>query len=110
MILVVAEQRDGALNRASWEAIAAAQQMGGPVNVAVAGGDVAAVAGELAAADVAEVIALESAALALYTPDGFVAALAALSAAEAPSHILCATSSRRWRLVSIARSPPIAPG
>ena len=30
MIFVVAEQQDGALNRASWEAIAAAQQMGAP--------------------------------------------------------------------------------
>jgi hypothetical protein len=27
MILVVAEQKDGKLNRASWEAIAAAQQL-----------------------------------------------------------------------------------
>jgi len=37
MILVVAEQRDGALNRASWEAAAAAQQMGGPVKIVVLG-------------------------------------------------------------------------
>ena len=29
MILVIAEQRDGTLNRASWEAIAAAQQLAG---------------------------------------------------------------------------------
>ena len=29
MILVVAEQKDGKLNRASWEAIAAAQQLAG---------------------------------------------------------------------------------
>ena len=29
MILVIAEQRDGKLNRASWETIVAAQQMGG---------------------------------------------------------------------------------
>ena len=43
MILVIAEQRDGALNRASWEAVAAAQQLaaGQPVAVAIAGGDVA---------------------------------------------------------------------
>ncbi|HEX5070943.1 MAG TPA: electron transfer flavoprotein subunit alpha/FixB family protein [Vicinamibacterales bacterium] len=88
MILVVAEQRGGALNRASWEAIAAAQQMGGPVKVAVAGQGVAAVAGELAAADVSEVIALEHAALAEYTADGFVQAFAALMAAESPAHVL----------------------
>jgi len=88
MILVVAEQKDGTLNRASWEAVAAAQQMGGPVKVAVAGGSVAGAAGVLAAADVAEVVALEHAALAIYTPDGFVQALAAFVAAEAPAHVI----------------------
>ena len=90
MILVIAEQRDGALNRASWEAIAAAQQAGEPVKVVVAGGDVAAAAKELAGADVAEVIALQDPALAMYTPDGFVAALEALIAAEQPSLVFFA--------------------
>jgi electron transfer flavoprotein alpha subunit len=85
MILVVAEQRDGALNRASWEAIAAAQQMGDAVKVVVAGSGVEAVAKTLASADVEEVIALEDGALAMYTPDGFVAALEALVSAEQPS-------------------------
>ena len=88
MILVVAEQRDGALNRASWEAVAAAQQMGGPVKVVVLGAGLGATAGELAAADVAEVIALEHEALNGYTADGFVQALAALIAAESPSHVV----------------------
>jgi electron transfer flavoprotein alpha subunit len=78
-VLVVAEQREGKLNRASWEAIAAAQAAGaGDIRVAVAGRDVGAVASELAAADVAEVIALQHAALEHYTADGFVLALAAL--------------------------------
>ena len=90
MILVMAEQRDGALNRASWEAVAAAQQAGEPVKVVVAGGDVAAVAKELAAADVAEVIALQDPAVAMYTPDGFVAALEAVIAAEPPSLVFFA--------------------
>ena len=48
MILVVAEQKDGKLNRASWEAIAGAQQLapiaGAPgVSVVVAGSNVNAV-------------------------------------------------------------------
>ncbi|MEX2270152.1 MAG: electron transfer flavoprotein subunit alpha/FixB family protein [Vicinamibacterales bacterium] len=90
MILVVAEQRDGALNRASWEAIAAAQQSGEPVKVVVAGDGVSAIASDLASADVAEVIALEDNALAMYTPDGFVAALEALIAAEQPSLVFFA--------------------
>jgi electron transfer flavoprotein alpha subunit len=78
VILVVAEQKDGRLNRASWETIAAAQQLSGgamPIKVAVAGQNVSAVAGELAAAAVAEVIAVDHAALAQYTPDAFVQAL-----------------------------------
>jgi electron transfer flavoprotein alpha subunit len=88
MILVVAEQKEGALNRASWEAIAAAQQMGEPVKIAVLGAGVGSVAAELAAADVAEVIALEHEALGAYTADGFVQALAAVIAADSPSHVV----------------------
>jgi electron transfer flavoprotein alpha subunit len=77
MILAIAEQRGGALNRASWEAIAAAQQAAGadPLVVLVLGGDVRASAAELAAARAAEVVAVEHASLAAYTSDGYVAAL-----------------------------------
>lgn len=88
VILVVAEQRDGVLNRASLEAIAAAQSMGADVKVVVPCGPGAAIAAELSAAAVAEVIALEHDALAAYTADGFVQALAALVAAESPSHVV----------------------
>jgi electron transfer flavoprotein alpha subunit len=84
MILVIAEQRDGKLNRASWETIAAAQQAGGPVKIALAGGGIDAAASELAAADVAEVIAVDAAALNDYTADGYVMAVAALIEAEKP--------------------------
>jgi electron transfer flavoprotein alpha subunit len=87
MILVVAEQRDGTLNRASWEAIAAAQALGDEVKIAVAGSGVDALAGELAAAEAAEVIAVDAAALAAYTADGYVLALAALITEEQPSHV-----------------------
>ena len=80
MILVIAEQRDGALNRASWEAIAAAQQLAGeaPVTVAVAGAGAAQAAAELAAADVRDVVAIASPALEQYTADGWVLGHAAL--------------------------------
>ena len=90
MILVIAEQRDGKLNRASWEAIAAAQQAGSPVKVALAGSGIEGLAAELAAADVTEVIAIESPALADYTADGFVLALAEVITAESPSHVFFA--------------------
>jgi electron transfer flavoprotein alpha subunit len=76
LILVVAEQRGGTLNRASWESIAAAQQLGQPVSIAVIGGPGSSVAGELAGAQVQEVVAIDAPALEPYTPDGFTAALA----------------------------------
>jgi electron transfer flavoprotein alpha subunit len=85
MILVVAEQRDGRLNRATWEAVAAAQKAGGPVTIAVLGSDVDGVAAELAAADVAGVLVVASPALAEYTADGYVAALASLIEREKPA-------------------------
>ncbi len=88
MVLVVAEQKDGVVNRASWEALAAAQQMGDSITVVLPGASVAGPAAELAAADVSGVVALEHDALGVYTPDGFVAALAAFITAEAPSHVV----------------------
>ena len=75
MILVVAEQRAGKLNRASWESVAAAQQLGQPVTIAVLGSSIAAVAAEIAAAEVQDVVTIDAPALAGYTPDGFTAAL-----------------------------------
>ena len=92
MILVIAEQRDGALNQASLETVAAAQQMSdlvqGPVKVVLAGGSVSGLSGVLAAADIAEVLTVESEALATYTVDGFVDALAQVIAAEGPDLVL----------------------
>jgi electron transfer flavoprotein alpha subunit len=90
MVLVVAEQRDGILSRASWEVVAAAQQLAGgaPVKVAILGAAVEPAARELAGADVAEVLQVEAAALEPYTPDGFVQALAALLEAEPPRLVL----------------------
>jgi electron transfer flavoprotein alpha subunit len=64
--------------------------MGGGVKVAVVGAEaaVSTTAGELAAADVVEVIALGHDALAAYTPDGFVQACAGVIAVESPSHVI----------------------
>jgi len=87
VILVVAEHRDGKLNRATLETIAAAQSAGGPVKVAVLGAAVDAVAKELAAADVAEVLMVDDGALKEYTADGFVLALAQLIGAEKPERV-----------------------
>jgi len=90
MILVIAEHSDGKLNRASWEAVAAAQQTGDPVTIALPGANVTGLAAELAAAQVEEVIALQHEVLGTYTADGYVLALEALLAAEGPSHVFLA--------------------
>ena len=88
MTLVIAEQRGGVLNPATWETLAAAQQMHAPVTVAVVGARVQDLAAELAAADVAEVLVVEHEALEPYTPDGFVAALAQVVETTGPERVL----------------------
>jgi electron transfer flavoprotein alpha subunit len=90
VILIVAEQKDGRLNRASWETIAAAQLLAGgraPITVALLGASVQEAAAELAAADVAAVWAVSHEALGTYTPDAHVAALSAVIGELAPSHV-----------------------
>ena len=90
MILVVAEQRGGRLNRASWEAIAAAQQVapGELPTVALLGSNVERQAAELAAARVREVVRIEHPALEHYTPDGFTAALQTVLEPLAPELVI----------------------
>ena len=78
-ILVVVEQREGKLNRVSWETISAGQTIaaatGWTLEAAVVGSGVAAIAGEVAAKKVAKVYAIESPKLEPYTPDAFAHAL-----------------------------------
>ena len=78
-ILVVVEQREGKLNRVSWETIVAGQAMaaqsGWTLEAAVVGSNVAAIAAEVAATKVAKVYNIESPKLDRYTPDAFVHAL-----------------------------------
>jgi electron transfer flavoprotein alpha subunit len=92
MILVIAEQRDGKLNRASWETVAAAQQLAeataSPVTVLVPGVNAGTVAQELAAAEVHDVVTLSHAGLEPYTPDGYTAVLQAAVAHLSPRYVL----------------------
>ena len=92
MILVIAEQRQGVLNRASSEAIAAAQALGGglPIKVAVLGESVGGVAQELARTDVAEVLVAAHGALGTYTPDAFTMAAQSIIAATTPAFVVLA--------------------
>ncbi|MGC2208857.1 MAG: electron transfer flavoprotein subunit alpha/FixB family protein [Candidatus Korobacteraceae bacterium] len=93
-ILVIAEQREGKLNRVSLETIAGAQalakQTGWTVEAAVVGGAGIenGAAAELAKTAVAKVYAIEAASLERYTPDGFVAALKAFIEAHRPRLVL----------------------
>ncbi|MGE4055092.1 MAG: electron transfer flavoprotein subunit alpha/FixB family protein, partial [Vicinamibacterales bacterium] len=94
MILVVAEARNGRLNRASWEAVAAAQQMAGigsdEVSIVLPGAGPATseTAGELSAAKVHEVVAVEHAVLEMYTADAYTAALQTVIAQLSPSAVV----------------------
>jgi electron transfer flavoprotein alpha subunit len=90
MILVVAEHRGGKLNRATWEAIAAAQQLAGgqPVAIAVLGSNVVSIAADVAAAQAQEVVTIDNPALEPYTPDGFTAALQQAIDQLTPSTVL----------------------
>lgn len=78
-ILVVVEQREGKLNRVSWETLtggqALAAETGWTLEAAVAGSGVSGIANEVAGKKVAKVYDIESGRLEPYTPDAFVAAL-----------------------------------
>jgi len=91
-ILVIAEQREGKLNRVSWETLTAGQALaadtGWTLEAAVAGGSVGDFARELAAKSVANVYAAESPKLDPYTPDAFAAALKQLIESKQPKLVL----------------------
>ncbi|HLX83735.1 MAG TPA: electron transfer flavoprotein subunit alpha/FixB family protein [Terriglobales bacterium] len=74
-ILVIVEQREGKLNRVSWETIAAGQAIasstGWALEAAVVGSGVAAIAAEISAKKLGKVYDVESAKLEPYTPDAF---------------------------------------
>src|SRR6185436_20777886 len=81
-ILVFIEHRNGALNKTSLEAIAAAQELGSqlqqPVSAVLPGSDVSAPAQEIASHDLAKVITVSHEKLADYTPDGYTDAMEAV--------------------------------
>jgi len=91
-ILVVVEQREGKLNRVSWETLTAGQaiaaQTGWPLEAAVAGSGIGNLAAEVAGKKVAKVYALESSKLEPYTPDAFAYALKQFLSARQPRLVL----------------------
>ncbi len=91
-ILVIVEQREGKLNRVSWETLAAGQALaaetGWTLEAAVVGGNVAKFANEVAAKKVAKVYAIESPKLDPYTPDAFTAGLKQFLSSKQPKLVL----------------------
>ena len=89
-ILVIVEQREGKLNRVSWETITAGQAIaaatGWALEAAVVGA--ASVAGEIATKKVAKVYSIESPKLEPYTPDAFAAGLKQFLTSKQPKLVL----------------------
>jgi electron transfer flavoprotein alpha subunit len=91
-ILLITEQREGQWHKTSFETLAAAQQIAaetiGRLTAVVIGKGVAALAGELAANKVDEVLLVEHELLAAYTPDGYTFALQQAIASAKPDLVL----------------------
>lgn len=91
-ILAIVEQREGKLNRVSWETLTGAQAIGAEtgwtIEALVLGSGVKDIAEEVAAKKVAKVYDLESANLAMYTPDAYVYALKQFIAEHKPKLVL----------------------
>src|ERR1700761_9141957 len=91
-ILVVVEQREGKLNRVSWETVAAAQaiaaETGATIEAAVFGGGIGSIAQEVAGKKLSKVYAIESEKLTKYEPDSVVAALKDFITQKKPTLVL----------------------
>lgn len=87
MIVVVAEHHLGRVTPASLEAIAAAGTMGRDVHVVVVSDD-GTIAAALASVAIAGIVCLRHAELADYTPDAFIAALAAWLPTVPVTHVV----------------------
>jgi electron transfer flavoprotein alpha subunit len=91
-ILVVVEQREGKLNRVSWETITAGQAIaaatGWALEAAVVGSGVNSIASEVAGKKVAKVYDIESPKLEPYSPDAFAAGLKQFLESRQPKLVL----------------------
>ena len=92
MILVVLELNSGEWHRMSWETLAAGQQLGSalgvPVEAAVLGHGVTALAAQAAANNLSKIWAVEHPLLDAYTADGYTAALEQLIRQTQPTLVL----------------------
>ncbi len=92
-ILVFVEQREGAFNKTSFEAVAAAQGLGAALGqpvVAVVFSTVAALAQEIAGFDVGKIVSVENSKLNVYTPDAYADAMEQAVRALDPQYVIMA--------------------
>jgi electron transfer flavoprotein alpha subunit len=91
-VWVVVEQREGAIGRISWEAVAAAKFLGAKLGLEVSavaiGNGAGSAATQLAAKAFGKVVRIEHPLLAQYTCDGFTAALEQFIRAETPEYVV----------------------
>src|SRR5882762_768900 len=91
-ILVFIEHRDGAINKTSFEAIAAAQSLGAELQqdviAVLPGSDIGGLAEQVAAYDLAKVSNANNAKLANYTPDGYTDAMEQAIRATDPQFVI----------------------
>jgi electron transfer flavoprotein alpha subunit len=91
-IVVVVEQREGKLNRVSWETLTAGQALaaatGWTLDAAVVGKDVAGLAQEVAGKKIRKAYAVESPGLEPYTPDAFAVGLRQFVESQSPKLVL----------------------
>ncbi len=91
-IVVVVEQREGKLNRVSWETITAGQAItaatGWTLEAVVVGSGISAIASEVAGKKLGKVYALESPHLEPYTPDSYAAGLKQFLSSRQPKLVL----------------------
>jgi electron transfer flavoprotein alpha subunit len=91
-ILIIVEQREGKINRVSWETLTAGQALaaetGWTLEAAIVGSNLAPLVAEVAAKNVSKVYAIESPKLEPYTPDAFTAALKQFITAKQPKLVL----------------------
>jgi electron transfer flavoprotein alpha subunit len=91
-VCVVLEERDGRINRISWEAVVASQQLGKlaglPVTAILPGANTESLSAEAASKGVAKAVRVEHALLASYTADAFILSLEQLFEREKPDYVV----------------------
>jgi electron transfer flavoprotein alpha subunit len=87
-VLVIMEQRGGAWNRMSWETLRAGQQLAAQLGGSVSAVVIGVLADELASKKLERVYAVQHDLLAVYTADGYTAALEQLIRKINPSLVL----------------------